>query len=73
MPSVGRLSLRPGTDMLGLEEIPRVFPALKWMTLSPPTHVRHVDLSPLQAMPGCRVAVTGHASVVGGEGHDLYR
>lgn len=52
---------------------PRVFPAPKWTALSPPTHVRHVDLSLLQAMPGCRVAVTGHASVVGGEGLYLYR
>ncbi|MFD0341755.1 NACHT domain-containing protein [Streptomyces sp. NPDC127117] len=71
--SVRDLLLRPGTDMVGLEWIPRVFPALRWLMLSPPMHVERVDLSPLQAMPECRVTITGHASITGDEGLDVYR
>ncbi|MFF3954394.1 NACHT domain-containing protein [Streptomyces sp. NPDC001890] len=73
VPSVRDLLLRPGADALGLEWIPRVFPALEWLVLTPPLHVRHVDLSPLQAMPECRVTVTGHAAITGGEGLDVSR
>ncbi|MFE6664493.1 NACHT domain-containing protein [Streptomyces sp. NPDC057697] len=68
VPSVGELTLRPVADVLGLEWIPRVFPALNWLTLALPTHVGQVDLSPLKALPECRVVVTGHAAILGGEG-----
>lgn len=73
VPSVEDLVIRLDTDMHGLEQIPRVFPALKWLMLTPPTYVRYVDLSPLQAMPECRVTVTGDAEITGGEGLDVDR
>ncbi|MFJ5124205.1 NACHT domain-containing protein [Streptomyces sp. NPDC088555] len=73
VPSVRELTLHPEADMLGLERVPRLFPALTWLTLTPPLHVRDVDLSPLQAMPGCRVTVTGEASIRGAEGLDVGR
>ncbi|WP_229867193.1 hypothetical protein [Streptomyces gelaticus] len=73
VPSVESLVLALGTDMLGLDRIPRVFPGPRWVMLAPPTDVVHVDLTPLQAMPRCRVIVTGRAEITGGEGLDVGR
>ncbi|WP_405751318.1 NACHT domain-containing protein [Streptomyces sp. NBC_00012] len=68
VPSVKVLTLSLSDGVFGLEQIPRVFPALEWLTLTPPKHVERVALSPLRAMPGLRVAVTGRAEITSGEG-----
>ncbi|MGW2178577.1 NACHT domain-containing protein [Streptomyces sp. NPDC001732] len=65
VPSLGGLSLRLGTDVLGLEWIPRVFPSLRLLTLLPPEHVRRIDVSPIRALPDCRVRVPGSTTVIG--------
>ncbi|MEV6745096.1 NACHT domain-containing protein [Streptomyces sp. NPDC051080] len=63
--SLVELSLYPETDVLGLEWIPRVFPALRSLTLRAPTHVDRIDISPVRTLPGCTVRVAGSARIVG--------
>ncbi|MFF2011949.1 NACHT domain-containing protein [Streptomyces sp. NPDC058195] len=57
VPSLESLELGPAADTLGMEEIPRVFPALKQLLIALPSRADGADLSALQALPGCTVTV----------------
>ncbi|MFF8709840.1 NACHT domain-containing protein [Streptomyces sp. NPDC015184] len=65
VPSLSSLDLFLKTDALGMEQIPRVFPALRQLTLTTPRHVDRIDISPIRAIPNCEVRVFGSAAVVG--------
>ncbi|WP_327368165.1 NACHT domain-containing protein [Streptomyces sp. NBC_01217] len=74
VPSVRELVLRSGTEPdEGFEQIPRVFPALRSLLFTPPTYGGSIDLTPLEALPGLRVSVTGNFRPIGGEGLDVRR
>ncbi|MEU9617857.1 NACHT domain-containing protein [Streptomyces sp. NPDC087228] len=74
VPSVRELVLRCDTEPVGgFERIPQVFPSLKSFLFTPPTYGGHIDLTPLEVLPGLRVAITGSHQVVGGEGLDVRR
>ncbi|MEU2673459.1 NACHT domain-containing protein [Streptomyces sp. NPDC007164] len=64
VPSLGSLDLYLDTDALEIEQIPRIFPALKRLVLVSPRHVDRIDISPIRAMPNCEV-VAGPAAIVG--------
>ncbi|MFF2326816.1 MULTISPECIES: NACHT domain-containing protein [unclassified Streptomyces] len=69
VPSLRDLVLRCGTEAGGgLAHIPRVFPSLKSLLFTPATYGESIDLSPLEALPGLRVALTGNHQPIGGEG-----
>ncbi|MEL5959016.1 NACHT domain-containing protein [Streptomyces sp. CLV115] len=67
VPSLVGLNLYPETDVLGLEWIPRVFPALRSFRLHVPRHVDRIDVSPIRMLPGCEVRVASSTTVVGGD------
>ncbi|MET9921291.1 NACHT domain-containing protein [Streptomyces sp. NPDC006435] len=70
VPSIAGLTLFLETDVLGLDRIPRVFPALKRLTLATAwqiDHIDHIDISPVRAIPGCKVRVLGSATVTGND------
>lgn len=64
MPSLGSLDLYLDTDVLELEQIPRVFPSLERVVIVSPRHVDRIDISPIRAMPNCEVSA-GPAAVAG--------
>ncbi|MFB7915130.1 NACHT domain-containing protein [Streptomyces sp. NPDC056061] len=69
VPSVKELVLRCETDTTGgFEQIPRIFPALRSFLFTPPAFGEPIDLTPLEALRGLRVAITGNHQSVGGEG-----
>ncbi|MGW3088187.1 NACHT domain-containing protein [Streptomyces sp. NPDC001108] len=56
VPFLESLELNHGDDTLGLETIPRVFPALKQLLLVSPGHIGGGDLSLLRtALPDCQI------------------
>ncbi|MFF3394692.1 NACHT domain-containing protein [Streptomyces sp. NPDC002669] len=67
VPSLDSLDIYLDTDALGIEQIPRIFPALKRLALLPPSRIDHIDVSPLQALPGCEVSVLGSVTVMGND------
>ncbi|MCX5101497.1 serine protease [Streptomyces sp. NBC_00439] len=64
VPSLGSLDLYLDTDVLELEQIPRVFPSLERVVIVSPRHVDRIDISPIRAMPNCEVSA-GPAAVAG--------
>ncbi|MGW1410002.1 NACHT domain-containing protein [Streptomyces sp. NPDC002403] len=64
--SLAGLNLYLETDVLGLEWIHRIFPALRSLTLLPPRHVDRIDVSPLRTRSGCEVRVAGSTTIVDG-------
>ncbi|MEV0491401.1 hypothetical protein [Streptomyces atratus] len=68
LPSVKDLVLRFTTGEAALEQIPRTFPALESLLLTPAARGGFIDLSPLEALPGLRVGVIGGSPITGGEG-----
>ncbi|MFB6819273.1 NACHT domain-containing protein [Streptomyces sp. NPDC056347] len=58
VPSLEVLELNQNDDAFGLEQIPRVFPALKQLLLVSPSHAGGAELCLLQeALPDCQVTV----------------
>ncbi|MCM2413385.1 serine protease [Streptomyces sp. RKAG290] len=68
VPSVTTLTLTPFGELGGLGPLPRVFPGLKTLRLSPHPSGAAVDLTPLEVLPGLVVDVTGFSAVTGGKG-----
>ncbi|MEU8701811.1 NACHT domain-containing protein [Streptomyces sp. NPDC048680] len=68
VPSVTALRLNPFGELSGLGPLPRVFPSLKVLRLTPHPRGPAIDLTPLEVLPGLTVDVTGFGEVSGGTG-----
>ncbi|MFJ2708612.1 NACHT domain-containing protein [Streptomyces sp. NPDC087428] len=73
VPSVTVLRLNPFGELSDLGPLPRVFPALKRLRLTPHPRGPAIDLTPLEVLPGLTVDVTGFGEVSGGEGLKVRR
>ncbi|MGW0672699.1 NACHT domain-containing protein [Streptomyces sp. NPDC002746] len=71
VPSVTRLELAPRGQLGYLSPLPRVFPGLQTLRLIPRERRTAIDLTPLEALPGLTVDVTGFGTVYGGAGLDV--
>ncbi|MFF4084605.1 NACHT domain-containing protein [Streptomyces sp. NPDC001777] len=65
VPSLSSLTLRLKNDVLGMDRISQVFPALKRLWLFPSRRIDRIDISPVRALPDCEVKVFGSTAVVG--------
>lgn len=73
VPSVTVLRLHPLADLHDLRVLPRVFPALRVLGLTPLRRGKAIDLTPLEVLPGLKVDVTRFSEVSGGKGLDVRR
>ncbi|WP_372446733.1 NACHT domain-containing protein [Streptomyces laculatispora] len=73
VPSVTTLRLDPFGELHDLGPLPRVFPSLRALRLTPHPRGAAIDLAPLEVLPGLTVDVTGFVEVSGGKGLEVRR